>query len=255
MSAENRKHLAMPSKPPEIMADGFSRVRARRVFEGVADAIRQMVADGQLRPGDKLPAERVLCERFGVGRATLREALRSLESAGILDLRAGKTGGAFVTAGDPKAVSSGMRDLLHLQSVSFADLTEARIRLSRIVVELAIERATEEDIAALQNNIRAAEQLYDQGRLMDKTRKNIEFHLILARATKNPILVILGQTLADLFTYFVERLGSETTRETFLSRKRFMKAFIARDTKAALAEMDRNLKKVHDLYSRLAQKE
>ena len=76
--------------------DGFTRVRPRRTFEAVSEGLRQMIAEGQLKPGDKLPPERELCDRLGVGRASLREALRSLEAAGILELRTGRAGGAFV---------------------------------------------------------------------------------------------------------------------------------------------------------------
>jgi hypothetical protein len=67
-------------------------------------------------------------------------------------------------------------------------------------------------------------------------------------------MVILTETLTDLFGYFVDRLGSEMSRETFVSRERFMAAFKARDTLAAITEMDANLRKVHKLYSTLAQR-
>ena len=236
----------------EAVFGAFTPVRPQRAFEAVTSKLREMISEGQLRPGDKLPPERSLCERLGVGRASLREALRSLEAAGVLELRKGRTGGAFITAADASAVSSGMCDLLHLQNMSFADLTEARIRVMRDVVELAIGRIAPADLAALEANIAEAEQLFAAGRLMAKTEKNIEFHVILARATKNPIFVLLVQTLTDLFVQFVRRLGSETTRETFDSRRRFMAALSAGDTRAALAEMDENLNKVHQLYSRLA---
>lgn len=233
----------------------FTRVRPQRAFEAVTERLREMIGDGDLKAGDKLPPERALCERLGVGRASLREALRSLESAGVLELRKGRTGGAFITSGDVAAVSTGMRDLLRLQNMSFADLTEARIRVTRDVVELAMERLTPEDIAALEANIAEAEALFAAGRLMDKTEKNIEFHVVLARATKNPIFVLLVQTLTDLFIQFVRRLGSETTRETFDSRRRFMAAITRRNAKAAIREMDNNLHKVHELYSQLARED
>jgi len=230
----------------------FGRVRAQRAFEAVTDRLREMISEGHLKSGDKLPPERVLCERLGVGRASLREALRSLEASGVLELRKGRTGGAFITSGDVSAVSNGMRDLLYLQNMSFADLTEARIRVTRDVVELAIERMTPDDLAAMEANIAEAEHLFTTGRLMDKTQKNIEFHIVLARATKNPIFVLLVQTLTDLFVQFVRRLGSETTQETFHSRHRFVAALKKGNAKAAIKEMDSNLRKVHELYSRLA---
>lgn len=246
----NDKTSISPTNP----IDGFTRVRPRRAFEAVTQRLREMISEGDLKSGDKLPPERELCDRLGVGRASLREALRSLESAGVLELRTGRTGGAFVTSGDTGAIASGMRDLLYLQNMSFADLTEARLRITRIVVELAITRLTAEDIAALNANIAEAQRLFAAGRLMDKTQKNIEFHIVLARAAKNPIFVLLVQTLTDLFVQFVRRLGSETTRDTFESRRRFMAALERGDLPAAIDEMDSNLHKVHALYSRLAER-
>lgn len=238
--------------PADSHVDAFAPVRPQRAFEAVTDRLREMISEGQLKPGDKLPPERDLCERLGVGRASLREALRSLEAAGVLELRKGRTGGAFITSGDMTAVSTGMRDLLYLQNMSFADLTEARIHVTRAVVELAIERMTPDDLAAMEANLAEAERLFAAGRLMDKTEKNIEFHIVLARATKNPIFVLLVQTLTDLFIQFVRRLGSETTRDTFESRYRFLAAMRKRDAKAAMKEMDNNLHKVHTLYNQMA---
>lgn len=232
--------------------ESFTRVKPQRAFEAVTDRLRMMISEGQLKAGDKLPPERALCERLGVGRASLREALRSLEAAGVIELRKGRTGGAFITAGDLTAVSNGMRDLLYLQNMSFADLTEARIRVTHDVVELALERLTAEDLAVMEANVAEAEALFAAGRLMDKTQKNIEFHILLARATKNPIFVLLVQTLTDLFVQFVRRLGSETTRDTFESRRRFLTALQRGNVKAAIKEMDSNLRKVHNLYSQLA---
>ena len=74
----------------------FSRIRNLRAFEEIADQIRRELSDRRLRAGDRLPPERVLAEQFGVSRNTLREALRSLENAGLLRLQKGATGGAFV---------------------------------------------------------------------------------------------------------------------------------------------------------------
>ena len=72
----------------------FSRIRNLRAFEEIADQIRKEISDRRLRAGDRLPPERELAEQFGVSRNTLREALRSLENAGLLRLQKGATGGA-----------------------------------------------------------------------------------------------------------------------------------------------------------------
>jgi len=77
-------------------ANLFDKVSVGRISETIVDQIRQLMYTGQLRPGDRLPAERDLCERFGVSRVTVREALRTLESSGLVEIRVGARGGAFV---------------------------------------------------------------------------------------------------------------------------------------------------------------
>ncbi len=226
--------------------------RNKRTFEHVANHIRDMLAVGEFKPGDRLPPERKLSLDLNVSRSALREALRTLEFAGVLELRQGKTGGAFVSSGNPKALSENMSDLLRLGNLAWSDLTEVRIWLEAIIVKVACERATRADIKALEENISEAEALFERGDLAGKTDTIIEFHNILARATRNPFLVMMNQTITDVLRYFTRRLGSERTREVFRSRRRFMAAFTKGDAEAAVAEMERNLKKVHRLYLRLA---
>ena len=76
----------------------FSPVSMGRISEVIVEQIRLLMRQGQLKPGDRLPPERDLCERFGVSRVTVREALRMLESSGLVEIRVGARGGAFVTA-------------------------------------------------------------------------------------------------------------------------------------------------------------
>lgn len=226
----------------------------RRSLDQVADRIRELIVAGELKEGDKLPPERDLAKQMGVGRPVLRESLRTLENAGMLILKKGKYGGAFVAQGSPRVMAGYLSDLVHLGSITLAELTEARIWIEEIIVRIACERATEKDFGALEENIREAEALFAEGRLADKTQKNIAFHNILAASTRNAMLVVNMHSLTDIFSRFAEQAGSETTRTTFQSRWRFMRALRARDTEAAVEEMNRNLKKTHRLYTRLAQK-
>lgn len=227
-------------------------VRVQRTFEEVVNQVRGQLARGELVPGERLPPERALAGALSVSRSALREGLRTLEMAGIVELRKGRAGGAFITRGNPQVLSDSMADLLRLGNVSWSDLTEARIWIEAIIVRVACERATQEDYDALEENIGEARRLFDEGQLMKKTEVLIEFHNILARATRNPVLVMITGTLTEMLRYFTRRLGSETTRAVFRSRRRFMTAFVAGDADAAVEEMERNLRKVHRLYLRLA---
>ncbi len=103
-----------------------------------------------------MPSERALSEQFGVSRNTLREALRSLEHAGLVRLQKGASGGAFISEGSDRAIAAGLMDMYHLGAIQPAQLTEARIWLESIIVREACNRATDVDIAELNANIPAA---------------------------------------------------------------------------------------------------
>lgn len=218
---------------PNTQDTPYRQVRVRRTFEEVALQLRTMLGDGTLRPGDRLPPERELSRRLGVSRSALREALRTLEIGGLLELRKGKTGGAFVTSGDPSVLSNGMRDLLTLGNLSFEELAEARLWIEELVVRIACKRATEADLQALEHNLRDAEALLGQGRYAEKTQANIEFHNILARATRNAILVMNVSTITEVMRGFAERVD-EPTDLSMPERHRFIRALRARDEERAV---------------------
>src|SRR5271155_904676 len=115
--------VAAPRRPE------FSRIRNLRAFEEIADQIRKELSDRRLRAGDRLPPERALAEQFGVSRNTLREALRSLENAGLLRLQKGAAGGAFVSDGGGSAVINGLHDMFRLGAIQPEQLTEARVAI------------------------------------------------------------------------------------------------------------------------------
>ena len=135
----------------------FSKVSVGRISEIIVEQIRLLMRQGQLRPGDRLPPERDLCERFGVSRVTVREALRMLESSGLVEIRVGARGGAFVTAPSSDRVGEGLTDLLSLSVITTTDITEIRMVLETGIVPLVCERATEEDLAGLDDICQQAE--------------------------------------------------------------------------------------------------
>ena len=118
--------------------DDFAPARTRRTFEVIGDQIREQVRSGTLKPGDKLPPERTLAEQFGTSRNAVREALRALEHAGLINLQKGAHGGAFITDGDPEAVAQSIEDLLHLGGVELTDITDARLLIARAIVEAVV---------------------------------------------------------------------------------------------------------------------
>jgi GntR family transcriptional regulator, transcriptional repressor for pyruvate dehydrogenase complex len=232
---------------PRLVA--FRRIKTTRAFEEIADQIRNELSTRRLRAGDRLPPERALAEQFGVSRNTLREALRSLENAGLLRLQKGAAGGAFVRESTGEAIVTGLRDMFHLGAIQPEHLTEARVMIESIVVRTACERAEAEDLAALNANIEAAEQAArDKVSFYEQAAIHLDFHRVLARATKNPVMVIVMEALIDVMLHFIGEIGQQRNSWVLPSRRRFMKHFAAAEVDAAVTEMGQLLERLNRYY-------
>src|SRR5262245_51383989 len=233
----------------------FQRIRSSRAFDEIAGQIREELAEGRLRVGQRLPSERAMSEQFGVSRNTLREALRSLEHAGLIELQKGARGGAFITERSGEAITAGLMDMYHLGSVRPDQLTEARIWLESIVVRQACKRATKADIEALNRNIEETRSAAASGNFALRAEKNVEFHRILATMTGNPIMVIVMNGVLDVLRHFIGKIGDYDNAFVLPSRIRFMKHLIDGDAEAAVAEMELCLKRLQRNYlSRIEQR-
>jgi DNA-binding FadR family transcriptional regulator len=231
---------------------GFRPIRAPRAFEEIAAQIRAELSAGRLKSGSRLPPERDLAVRFGVSRNTLREALRSLENAGLLQLRKGAAGGAFVRDGTAAAVVTGMRDMYHLGAISPAHLTEARIWMEAAVIRAACERATAADIEALNANVDAALESTRADDFYRTAAIHLEFHKLLARATRNPVMMIMMDAVIEVMRQFLDTIGPTQNPYVLPSRKRFMRFLAEHDAEGAVAEMEKHLKRLNRHYLSLA---
>ena len=172
--------------------DMFSPVNVDRVSQVIVDQIKALIRDGRLLPGDRLPSERELCQRFGVSRVTVREALRVLEATGLLAIRVGAHGGAFLTSPTTERLSEGLADLISVSTLTAANVTEARVIVELGILPLAVERATDEDIAALFEMVDDAEQELEAGAY--DVEMSAAFHIRLAQCTHNPAIAMLVQS-------------------------------------------------------------
>lgn len=239
-SARADNKAATPATELEL----FSRVSLGRISEVIVEQIRLLMRQGQLKPGDRLPPERDLCERFGVSRVTVREALRMLESSGLVEIRVGARGGAFVTIPSSNRVGEGLSDLLTLSVISAADVTEVRLILEVGIVPLVCERATEEDLAALEEICERSEQALRDGEYtMDMS---LEFHTRVAAATHNPALSMLVESFSGPILMSLEQAKSAAPEMGSLGtdeHERFIEAVRRRDADAASAIMRQHLER------------
>lgn len=175
----------------------FTPVQTRRTFEEAADQIAEKVRTGELRAGDRLPGERALALQMEISRPTLREAVKVLVDAGVLEVRRGPGGGMYVAT--DVVPTELVRHSASLRLAEIAPVLEARRMLEPQVARLAAERATEQDFEALERSIDAMRRLVAGGwhaRHEDRfLQLDVQFHLALARAAANPTVETLMRTL------------------------------------------------------------
>lgn len=223
--------------------------KTQRTFEVITDQIRGQIRSGAWAIGDRLPNERDLARTLEVSRHAVREALRALESLGMVELRKGASGGAFVAEVRPDAMSDVMRGMFYLGGVSLDQLTEVRLWLESLVVRVACERADESDFAALEGNVARAEGATRSGDSPERTRLNIEFHNLLGVATGNPLLAMLMSAVMNVLRELAEYAGPVMGMAVIDSRRRLIEHIRARDADKAVAEMEGLLKALHRHYS------
>lgn len=225
----------------------FKTVSLSRVSQAIVEQIRTLLRQGRLRPGDRLPSERELCERFGVSRVTVREALRVLEAGGLIEVRVGARGGAFVTTPTSRKVGEGLADLLNLSPLTAAEVTEARQVFELGIVPMVVERATDEDIAALRDLTLAHQRALERG---DYTMSlSADFHVRVAACTHNAAIEMLVQSFhgpllmslleAQVIAPLMGHRGSGEHRE-------FIEAVADRDVHRAREIMREHLQRTAD---------
>jgi GntR family transcriptional repressor for pyruvate dehydrogenase complex len=228
-------------------APKFRPIHTRRAFEEICERIREQLALGVLKPGDKLPPERDLAQQLGVSRNVLREALRSLEMAGVLRLQKGVKGGAFIREGDTSRMNVVMRDMLSLGTISVRELSEARIAVLDLVVRLACTHARPEDLDALEQNIERTELATREGRLLDRVECSRDFYKLLAVATGNKVIAMILDSVTEIHMRFVyAKVVSSGVAMPRLAQKRrqFLSALRARNAPTAARLMRTHLESV-----------
>lgn len=172
----------------------FRKINAGRVSDAIVDQVKTAIGDGKLNPGDRLPPERELTKMFGVSRVAVRDALRLLEAAGLVEVKVGAAGGAVVTTPGSTEIADHISNMLLIRSTTPREVTEARLVLETGVARLACKRADESDIAELDEICDRASRLLASEAEYD-VALSAEFHSRLAAATHNEVITALIASL------------------------------------------------------------
>lgn len=176
---------AVDGRPGSVRAYPPRRRQPVKVATMVVQRLMSDIAGQQLKPGDVLPPEREMLAHYGVGRGTLREALRFLELQGILQMKSGPGGGPMVAAPDSRHLANSLGLLLQISDTSFASVIEARLMLEPQLAALAAERADEELLAELRASIAGMrDRIDDTWAFLEENRR---FHAMITTAAGNPV--------------------------------------------------------------------
>jgi len=186
----------------------FTPIKGSRTFEEVSDQIKKLIFDGVFKPGDKLLPETELAQQFNVGRQSIREALRILELSGFIAIQKGGGGGAVIKDTISNRISKLFLDAFQLEKITIEELTVARFEIEKTVLKYAIENADQADIKCLQENVEDASKKIESN--INVIDENIEFHNLLARASKNHLFVIVVEAVTTAVRHFMSQLGPES---------------------------------------------
>ncbi|HEX6907873.1 MAG TPA: FadR/GntR family transcriptional regulator [Terriglobales bacterium] len=221
----------------------YKTVRSSRLYEQIVKQIEESVLKGTLKAGDQLPAERELAEQFGVSRTAVREAIKALSEKGLVESYSGR--GTFITNGTSQAIRQSLGLMMRIgQTEGSTHLAEVRDILEPEIAALAAARAEEQHLASMREAVN----------VMDASRQNgdafieadLDFHLALAEAASNPLILSLIDSIVGLLREqrmrtFLTKGGAERGQ---YHHKRILKAVENHDPERARQCMRAHLKQV-----------
>ena len=225
------------------MIENFREIQLESSVDKIIRQIQSLISSGQLAPGDRLPPERKLSEKLGVGRSQVRDAIRKLEFYGILKTM--PQSGTVVAGMGITALEGLITDVLKLQKSDFASLVETRVILETQSAKLAADRRTKDDIFAIKNALEAYERQVINGK--PGVEEDLLFHLKITEASKNSVLNSLMLIITpDIVSSFVEL--NVCTNERFIKaneeHKQIFQHIIDQDGEAASHAMSQHLQEV-----------
>ncbi len=221
----------------------YRAVKTSRLYEQIVQQVEESILKGQLKPGDQLPAERDLAQRFGVSRTAVREAVKTLREKGMVEAYSGR--GTFVTNGTSQSIRQSLDLMIRInQQEGLANLAELRMVLEPEITGLAAARIEEQLVSTMREAVLVMDRnLHDPDAYVEA---DLDFHLALAEAAGNPMILSLLDSIVGLLREQRSRIfdvhgGPERGQ---FHHKRILAAIEQRDPEAAREAMRAHLKQV-----------
>lgn len=176
----------------------FSKYEYRRASDDIANEIKNAILQKEFTDGNRLPSERSLAEQFHVSRMTIREAFRLLEAKGIITVKKGPKGGAFIQSASTERIADIVMDKLQLDGLKTSNVTETRIIIERGIVEAVILNGTTKDFENIEEKLAAFKSKINDASdnvQLDTFYQRFSFHDALAKATHNNFLILYDKIL------------------------------------------------------------
>jgi GntR family transcriptional repressor for pyruvate dehydrogenase complex len=220
-------------------------IKSTRIYEEIVRQVKAMIAEGRLKGGDRLPPERDLAEKFVVSRTSVREALRALESLGLVEIRPGE--GTFVRQVSIESLVEPLALLMVSQREAIAELFEARRLLEPSLAALAAGRATPEEIHEMERILEMQAAEIAAGRT--GLAQDAQFHAAIGVAAHNRAITRIAHAIMDLLTQSREESLNTPGRPTrsHEDHRRVLTAIAARDAESARRAMHEHIAAVEGL--------
>ena len=234
---------------------GYKSLKKPLLSQEVKDAIQSSIADATFKPGEKLPSERELVDQFQVSRVTIREALRNLQSAGLIEIRRGVYAGAYVSEPNSDPITENFRNLIHMGHIGFSHLIDARLYIEPRASEIAAKYCSDEDIDRLRQLLDLAESQMVSSR-KDARLTNVSFHCEVAKITKNPIIIFITESITQTYSATIieltrTRLKRQVIHKFIQGHREILDAIIKRNSAQAYEMTRRHLLATYQAYAQV----
>lgn len=230
----------------DIQDQLFEPIQSTRTFEEVSRSIKKRIFDGTLQPGDRLPTEAELALQFQVGRQTIREAMRILEQSGFISVQKGGGGGPLIKNNVLDTVNTLLLDAFQLEDLSIGEITRARREIEKIVLLDAFAHYDKDDLKALQENISQAKQKIVQN--MSAFDENLAFHILLAKASKNRMFVVVVRTIMTMLGSLLRQLRPTPgiSKVALNAHEEIVAALMTHDKEKASSILEKHVEEVSE---------
>ncbi len=238
------------SMPESDFLRNFEEIEIETPVDKIVRQIHSLITSGQLKPGDRLPPERKLAEKLGVGRTSVRDAIRKLEFYGILKTL--PQSGTIVAGTGIAALEGVISNVLKIENSDFAALVETRVLLETHAAALAAQRRTSDDIVNIQNALDAYARKVESGD--QAVEEDLMFHLKIAEASKNTVLKSLMLIITpDIVNSFIKLDICKDGRFNLAMEEHqlILNHIINQDAELAAQAMEEHLKDVMDYANSL----